>query len=311
LGNIDAPCGPPTAYARHGALSWQGGEVSERGDVRRLPPDLVWPVGQVAAFLGVPAVTIRSWERRYGIGPSLRSPGRHRRYSCDDVRRLRRMLTLIDQGSSPADAARLSARPRRASDRPVDDLLAAAEAYDLRAVAATLDDWLDRAGTASAWRELIQPAFQRLGRRFATTGDCTDIEVSLAGAVDDAVERYLTRRRLQYDGQPILLVPCPEERHTLPLTMLRAALLERSRSVVALRAGGNDVALLGAADRIQPSVVVLWSLIRRAGQTGLRRGLERRGHSTASAGPGWPPAARILSSLDQAVDHLTERVAGQ
>jgi hypothetical protein len=74
-----------------------------------------------------------------------------------------------------------------------------------------------------------------------------------------------------------------------------------------LRAGGNDVALLAAAERVQPSVVVLWSLIRRAGQADLRRGLERRGHHTASAGPGWPPAGRLLTSLDQAVDQLTNQ----
>jgi len=276
---------------------------------REVPRDIVWPVGRVADLLGVPAVTIRSWERRYGIGPSLRSRGRHRRYSADDVERLQRMQTLIAQGMSPVDAARLSAQPANAGAQTdgaaaVETLLGAAESYDVRRLASFLDDRLQRAGAVDTWTELVAPAFRTLGRRFADTGDCTDIEVLLAGAVEDAVERYLTRRQLQYDGRPVLLVPSPDERHTLPMTMLRAALLERSLPVIALGAGGNDVAVLAAAERAKPSVVVLWSLIRRSGQADLRRRLERDGHATAAAGPGWPRSARVLFDLEQAVEQL-------
>ncbi|MEP6853374.1 MAG: MerR family transcriptional regulator, partial [bacterium] len=63
-------------------------------------------VGAVAARLGVAPETLRSWGRRYGLLPSARSPGGHRRYSAADLDRLVRMQHLVTAGATPARAAR-------------------------------------------------------------------------------------------------------------------------------------------------------------------------------------------------------------
>ncbi|MET8332122.1 MerR family transcriptional regulator [Streptosporangium canum] len=63
-------------------------------------------IGAVARRLGVPAPTLRTWNLRYGIGPSRRSPGGHRRYDAGDLRRLEEMNRLIRAGVPAADAAR-------------------------------------------------------------------------------------------------------------------------------------------------------------------------------------------------------------
>ncbi|MGW0059404.1 MerR family transcriptional regulator [Streptosporangium sandarakinum] len=68
-------------------------------------------IGAVARRLGVPAPTLRTWNLRYGIGPSRRSPGGHRRYDADDLRRLEEMNRLIKLGVPAADAAREVLRP--------------------------------------------------------------------------------------------------------------------------------------------------------------------------------------------------------
>ena len=57
-----------------------------------------WTAGQVAKHLGIAESTLRSWHRRYGIGPQGAEPGRYRRYGEEDVARLRRMLDLIGLG---------------------------------------------------------------------------------------------------------------------------------------------------------------------------------------------------------------------
>ncbi|WP_169950028.1 MerR family transcriptional regulator [Microbispora sp. H11081] len=72
-------------------------------------------IGAVSRRLGVPASTLRTWNLRYGIGPSRRSPGGHRRYDAADLRRLEEMNRLIRAGMPPADAAKLALRPRSAS----------------------------------------------------------------------------------------------------------------------------------------------------------------------------------------------------
>ncbi|HEX3388107.1 MAG TPA: MerR family transcriptional regulator [Streptosporangiaceae bacterium] len=63
-------------------------------------------VGAVARRLGVAPSTLRTWNRRYGIGARELSPGRHRRYTAADITRLEHMQKLILRGAAPADAAR-------------------------------------------------------------------------------------------------------------------------------------------------------------------------------------------------------------
>ena len=62
-------------------------------------------VAAAARRLGVAPSTLRTWDRRYGIGPTDRSPGRHRRYSPDDLARLDLMHRALILGATPAEAA--------------------------------------------------------------------------------------------------------------------------------------------------------------------------------------------------------------
>ncbi|MBN9098375.1 MAG: MerR family transcriptional regulator [Pseudonocardia sp.] len=78
-------------------------------------------VAAAARRLGIAPATLRTWDRRYGIGPSDHAPGRHRRYSPDDVARLELMQHALVRGAGPAEAAAyaLAARlPRPDTDRP-------------------------------------------------------------------------------------------------------------------------------------------------------------------------------------------------
>ena len=58
-----------------------------------------------ARRLGVAPATLRTWARRYGIGPTAHTPGSHRRYSAEDLGRLELMQRALVRGTSPADAA--------------------------------------------------------------------------------------------------------------------------------------------------------------------------------------------------------------
>src|SRR5699024_2844712 len=68
--------------------STRSGHGSSKG---RLDDGIRLTVAAVAARLGVAASTLRTWERRYGLGPSARTAGRHRRYDAVDVTRLETM----------------------------------------------------------------------------------------------------------------------------------------------------------------------------------------------------------------------------
>ncbi|WP_420810122.1 MerR family transcriptional regulator [Halopolyspora algeriensis] len=70
----------------------------------REPPKLT--VAAVARRLGVAPATLRTWDRRYGIGPSDHTAGHHRRYGPGDIARLEQMQRALLRGASPAEAAR-------------------------------------------------------------------------------------------------------------------------------------------------------------------------------------------------------------
>ncbi|MET7501284.1 MerR family transcriptional regulator [Streptomyces microflavus] len=76
--------------------------------------------GAVARMLGVAPTTLRSWDRRYGIGPASREGGRHRRWTSADIGLLECMCGLTNAGMPPAEAARaaLAAASRDAPARP-------------------------------------------------------------------------------------------------------------------------------------------------------------------------------------------------
>ncbi|MHA6494065.1 MerR family transcriptional regulator [Pseudomonas borbori] len=58
------------------------------------------PIRDVARITGVNAVTLRAWERRYGLIVPHRTPKGHRLYSDDHVARIQAILTWLNRGVS-------------------------------------------------------------------------------------------------------------------------------------------------------------------------------------------------------------------
>src|ERR1700710_432633 len=69
----------------------------------------VYTASAVAARLGVAVETLRTWDRRYGLGPGTRGPGGRRRYGEDDLARLLVMRRLVAAGMPTSEAARRAA----------------------------------------------------------------------------------------------------------------------------------------------------------------------------------------------------------
>lgn len=79
-------------------------------------PQPMITVAAVARRLGVAASTLRTWDRRYGLGPSGHTAGSHRRYSAADLGRLMVMRRLTVEGVPPAEAAQIALSPEAAEE---------------------------------------------------------------------------------------------------------------------------------------------------------------------------------------------------
>ncbi|OLT11731.1 hypothetical protein BJF79_23715 [Actinomadura sp. CNU-125] len=299
-------------------------------------------VGAVARRLGVAASTLRTWDRRYGIGPSGRSAGGHRRYTADDLARLEAMQRLIVSGAPPAEAARaaldepgaepaaprghgaggnripLDATPAARSGphaAQVRGLARAAMALDERAMAAAVHAALDREGVVAAWEQLFVPVLVGIGRKHAASGAYVEVEHLLSAvllrALADRTRTAGTGAERNGSVPPVLLACAPEEQHSLPIYALAAALAETGTVATVLGARVPVPALMAAIDRTGPRAVFVWSQTPETGDpswlTGLPAG--RPPLRTVTGGPGWaraqiPPRVRLVTTLSGAVADL-------
>jgi DNA-binding transcriptional MerR regulator len=250
-----------------------------------------WTAGQVARHLGIAESTLRSWHRRYNIGPHGSEPGRYRRYSEADVARLRRMLELIKLGMLASDAARTveAGEPEAVSpERDVADLVAAARATDSERCGVVLDNIMTRRGVVEAWETVCRPALAIVDAAQNDDPDCMDIEHALSWAMLGALHRV--PRPPIAPGTGVVLLACVEsEHHTLPLAALAAALASYRIPVRMLGAATPTQSLVRAVRDIGPAAVVLWS--QRQDTAGLRvLQLLPFPLLLLAAGPGWPAA---------------------
>ncbi|MFJ5231848.1 MerR family transcriptional regulator [Kitasatospora sp. NPDC088391] len=273
--------------------------------------------GALARRLGVAPTTVRSWERRYGIGPAEREAGRHRLWRPADVAVLEAMCALTARGVGPAEAARLARAGTAVGARPVGveapdgapapevrGLARAARRLDGPEVARILDGAVGRLGTAAAWTDVMTPALRAAGRRWARGGEqYVEVEHLLSWQVSGALRRASAGPGPGPvpAGPPVLLAAMPGEQHVLPLEALAAVLAERGLPFRMFGAALPAAALADAVRRTGPAAVLLWSQTRATADPGPARAVAAgarggRGARTApvllTAGPGWTAARR-------------------
>jgi DNA-binding transcriptional MerR regulator len=235
-------------------------------------------VRDVAARLGVPSATLRTWERRYGLAPSSRSAGGHRRYSEADVGRLGVVARLVADGVPVHSAvAAIQSDPDvtpagvgRAAEHISGDLvsvlLAAAARRDGVTVRRHVDRVLTQRGVVRAWDEVLVPLLQSVGERwrdpsFGIAGEHLTSEM-ISTSLRLATVRA-SRHIGDADPSRVLLANAEEEQHALPLSALEAALAEDG---IGCRAFGARVPSHALADEMRgasPDAVFLWASMRR------------------------------------------------
>ncbi|HEX5636294.1 MAG TPA: MerR family transcriptional regulator, partial [Gammaproteobacteria bacterium] len=65
-----------------------------------------YPIRKLAELTGVPAITLRAWERRYGLLKPQRTPKGHRLYSEKDIDLIRNVVSLLNRNMSISEAVR-------------------------------------------------------------------------------------------------------------------------------------------------------------------------------------------------------------
>jgi DNA-binding transcriptional MerR regulator len=284
-------------------------------------------VAAVARRIGVAPATLRTWDRRYGLGPSSHEAGEHRRYCPSDLAQLTLMRRLIISGVAPADAA-LRAKAHSGSvsvenviqdfevrEDVVDSLHRAAKSLDKNFVETLLRKDISENGVIASWTEVIVPLLFLVGDEWAATGTGIEVEHMLSEIIKRLLREGVAEIKDPVNAQPVLLASVGEELHCLALHALAAALAEKGIESFFLGARTPLEAISGMVKRAAPPAVFLWAQLEQNSDPKFFKDLPvvRPAPRVIVGGPGWDRESCadvvVAQDLTHACDEI-ERAVG-
>jgi DNA-binding transcriptional MerR regulator len=258
-------------------------------------------VAAVARRLGVAPATLRTWDRRYGLGPSSHEAGEHRRYCPNDLAKLTMMRRLITSGVAPCDAA-IRAKAHEGSltfdnlveefvvrEDVVDSLHRASKSLDKSFVETLLRKDISENGVITSWTEVIVPLLFLVGDEWAATGTGIEVEHMLSEIIKRLLREGVVEIKDPVNAQPVLLASVGEEVHCLALHALAAALAEKRIETFFLGARTPLEAISGMVKRSAPPAVFLWAQLEQNSDPKFFKDLPvvRPAPRVIIGGPGW------------------------
>jgi DNA-binding transcriptional MerR regulator len=224
------------------------GQPERDGKAGRDDSDLQLTIQQVSLELGVPAPTLRSWERRYGLPVTARSQGGHRRYARDQVAQLVQMRDLVAAGTRPGDAAsQIKAALETSPEGLVDTFVEAAHGLEPTAINDVLATARRALGLDGAVDDVLLPAMRELGLRWERGQGDVGHEHLATHATQSWLSQVPTAQSPPLGVGPVVLCCGPRDHHTLGLEALGALLRDR----------GWDCRLLGARTPVESLVLAV------------------------------------------------------
>jgi MerR family transcriptional regulator, light-induced transcriptional regulator len=261
-------------------------------------------VAAVARRLGVAPATLRTWDRRYGLGASSHEAGEHRKYCPEDLAKLMMMRRLISAGVTPADAAEKAKKSKGAVklEKIVrefevrEDIVAginkALQAFDVDFVEETLRAEFDEDGVELTWHEIIVPTLIEIGEAWQASGEGIEIEHAFTEILKKILRERSTPIESPVNGHPVVIAAVGEEAHSLPLHALEALLCEMNIKTHFLGARTPFEAVSATVTRLAPPAVFLWALFPQNANPDFYRNLPsiRPAPRIVLGGPGWDPS---------------------
>ena len=292
--------------------------------------DLGLTVAAVARRLGVAPATLRTWDRRYGLGPTEHNAGDHRRYSREDLARLTYMRRLVIAGVTPFDAAKraktqtpqispeLIEQDRVIREDLIEVLWRATQSFDDLYIETVIRKELNTSGVVMTWEQVVIPLLALAGDEWEHSEKNTNAVIAAEHFIVDIVRRMFIEQQLKLreaiNDRPVLLASVSRERHTLPLSVAAAALAEKKIRCQSL--GGETPAEVIAEvfRKVAPPAIFIWAQIPENVDDNFIEKLPvlRPAPRIVLAGPGWLgreiPKTVVCEDLAGVLEEITQSV---
>jgi hypothetical protein len=281
-------------------------------------------VAAVARRIGVAPATLRTWDRRYGLGPSEHQEGEHRRYCPADLARLTTMRRLIVAGVSPADAAEQAksfkgelkikkiVKEFEVREEVVEALYKALQSFDCAFVEETLAHEISEYGIEGAWSDVIVPTLFLIGQDWETEQKGIEVEHLFSEILKRTMHNQVVELKKPLNSRPVLLAAVGEELHSLPVYALAAALCERNVETYVLGARTPLSALSAMISRCAPPAIFLWAQLPKNAEQKYWQEIPsiRPAPRVIVGGPGWDSVKcdEVIRAegLEQACDEIVQ-----
>ncbi|MSV97551.1 MAG: MerR family transcriptional regulator [Actinobacteria bacterium] len=286
-------------------------------------PNELLTVAAVARKLGVSPSTLRTWDRRYGLGPSSHNVGTHRRYSKTDLIRLTSMVRLIVAGVAPKDAAlkalKLNVHGSKQAIEKVfrvpenqADLVTLLHRSAMKFNQAQIEKLIRKSiadiGVEATWLEVLSPLLIEVGEVWVRTGNGIEVEHFLSEILKKILRENTGKIDKPRNSRPVLLACVENELHSLALNALAAVLAEARIECIFLGARTPQIALNQVVIKSAPPVIFLWAQSSENVDHAYVKELPtiRPAPKVLLGGPGWKAAKGKLLSRAVITEGLAE-----
>ena len=279
-------------------------------------------VAAVARRIGVAPATLRTWDRRYGLGPSAHVEGEHRRYCPKDLAKLTTMRRLIVAGVTPSEAAEQAklvddevevktlVKEFEVREDVVNAIYAALQAFDRQFVEEILTHEISKYGVEGAWSDVIVPALFQIGQDWENDQKGIEVEHLFSEILTRTMHNRIVELRNPVNPRPVLLAAVGEELHSLPIYALAAALCERNIQTFVLGARTPLGALSAMVSRCAPPAIFLWAQLEKNAEEKYWREIPaiRPAPRIVVGGPGWDSVTCDEVTKAEGLEHACDEI---
>lgn len=228
----------------------------------------LYPIRTLTELTGVPAITLRAWERRYGLLKPQRTPKGHRLYSTQDVELIKQVVSLLNQNMSISEAVR-RIQQDPAATVPVtheitDDwrllqqrLISQVEAFNEETLDHLYNQSLSLYPIDLVTENVILPVLKTLGERWSERDTGIAEEHFFSAYLRNKLGARLHHEARRARGQVLLAACLPQEHHELGLLLFCLAAIGRGYRVIYLGADMPLAQIPHAARKTHAAGVVL------------------------------------------------------
>jgi DNA-binding transcriptional MerR regulator/methylmalonyl-CoA mutase cobalamin-binding subunit len=230
----------------------------------RSPPAEIYPIRTVSSLTGVNAITLRAWERRYGLVKPVRTDGGHRIYTREDIDRLHRIVALIGSGVAIGQVRRAleaGTGERSAGGGPWTGyrarMTSAIAQFDEQRLEDIYEEMLSLYPSERVTRDALLPLLEELGRRWLGNRGGIAEEHFFAVYLRNKLGARFHHRSRAAAGPKLLAACLPGEHHEAGLLLFALAAHDQGYRPVLLGADMPLGEIAYAAQRSQADAIVL------------------------------------------------------